>query len=109
VVAVGEGGIGLDTEISPVAAIPVGEHELAVFFFDGAMLAGEEDVTWEVEVAVFATDLQRGAARANGHADRAAFQDLVESEGARVLGRRVEERAVRIRAVGGLGRRVETE
>src|SRR5450631_1027403 len=68
-----ERSLRLDPHVGAVAAFPVGEHELAFFFFDGAVLAGQEDVAREVEVAVFATDLQRRAAGADSHADGAAF------------------------------------
>jgi hypothetical protein len=86
VVAVRQGFFGLQAQVRAVAAVEVGEHELAVFFLDGGVLALHEHVTRKVEVAVFATDLQRVATRADGHSDRPAFENLIQAEGAGVLG-----------------------
>src|SRR6185503_6544176 len=61
------------------------------------------------EVPVLASDLNARAARANGHADSAAFEDLIQAKRARILRRRIEVRPVRIGAVRRLRRGIEAE
>src|SRR5262249_44163901 len=75
VVAVGEVALALDAHVGAVAAVEVGEGELAAVLFDAAVGAGHVEVHGEVEVAALAADLEGGAAGAHGHADGAPLED----------------------------------
>src|SRR5262249_36776984 len=65
VVAVGELSVGLQTHVRAVAAAVVGEEVVALALLDAAMLGGHVNVAREVQVPVFATDGERGSARAD--------------------------------------------
>src|SRR5581483_1383320 len=98
-----------DAHVRAVSAVQIGERELAAVLFEAAVRARHVEVAREVEVAAFASDLERGPARADGHADGAALQHLRQTERARILRRRIEVGAVGVLSVARARRRVEAE
>src|SRR5262245_243861 len=109
VVAVPELALGLQADVRAVSAVPVGERDLPARLLDLAVRRAHVEVTREVEVAALAADLQPARARAHRHAGRATLQDLRDAEGALVLRRRVEVRAVGRGAVARLRRLVDAK
>src|SRR5262249_45350519 len=109
VVAVGELALGLEAHVRAVAAVEVREGDLSARVLELAVRRAHVKVAREVEVAALAADLQAARARAHRHARRAALEDLRDSEGALVLRRGVEVRAVGGRTVARLGRRVDAK
>jgi len=58
IVAVSKFAFALDTNVGAVAAIEIGERELAVVFFDAAMRPGHVEVARKVQVTALASDLE---------------------------------------------------
>src|SRR5262249_1179924 len=87
----------LETHVRSVTAVEIGEHHASARVLETAVRSAHVEVAREVQVSTLTTNLEARASRANGHSRGTALQQLRDAERARMLGRGVEERAVRTR------------